>query len=539
MKYHQTRHTVDNGIGFENGNRIQNKKDKGKGREIQELDSQPSDEQKTLKSLNQLLNQLSIPISLSNLSFTTPSLLLAILESLLERRFLNLNDPIRTSRTTQSREKCLKILLTILDESLDYQIDQWSSSTINLSKLNQNHIHELIQLVNGLIKLSIKCNNPSIGLIEPSIQSDHQITFEALNSPELNPQKFKSNQPSLSGTTTLTSQLASSLSSNASSYSTFKPTRMNFKSNFISPIPSPPAQSSPNHHRASSSSTSTLRRSLTRQHILSEIETESSQAEEEYRRSRPPTLKNLLEPLQAQLKRPQTPRTAHRRMVTNLRNKLESYFDDPKLDQDETKKEDPQEETEMIRGAVGMLTLDGIDDDDPFVSMETRRAMGSQFINPPMTPSSMKTREGSVSDHDTDDELTNMDFNPVKAFAPSSTSSVTSNQALSSENTYSPKILFASNGAKLSLIESDINKFETSNQSIDVNNSNWITEPSLTDEKDDEEGFAVRIRVQRLDAWIENFNGKEKVKEKVGLGRKSKYDAGFDDDQEEEEEDWI
>ncbi|EGG05356.1 uncharacterized protein MELLADRAFT_56405 [Melampsora larici-populina 98AG31] len=172
-------------------------------------------------------------------------------------------DPIRTSRTTQSREKCLKILLTILDESLDYELDQWSSSSINLTKLNQNQTHELIKLVNGLIKLSIKCNNPSIGLIEPSIQSDHQITFDNSISTELNPIKYKPNKTSLpTSTATLTTQLASSLSSNASSYSTFKPTRMNFKSNFSSPIASPLSQSSPNHQRAGSSTTSTLRRSL-------------------------------------------------------------------------------------------------------------------------------------------------------------------------------------------------------------------------------------------------------------------------------------
>ncbi|KAH9818759.1 hypothetical protein DFH28DRAFT_887752, partial [Melampsora americana] len=173
-------------------------------------------------------------------------------------------DPIRTSRSTQSREKCLKILLTILDETLDIELDQWSSGSINWSRLNQNHIDELIKLVNGLIKLSIKCNNPSIGLIEPSIHSDSSGSCENLNSLEFNPIQFKSHKTSLPGsiTTTLTSQLASSLSSNASSYSTFKPTRMNFKSNLISPITSPLAQSSPNHHQASSSTTSTLRRSL-------------------------------------------------------------------------------------------------------------------------------------------------------------------------------------------------------------------------------------------------------------------------------------
>jgi hypothetical protein len=44
-----------------------------------------------LAQLNKLMGLLLIPISIPELSVATPSLLLAVLESILERRFLALN----------------------------------------------------------------------------------------------------------------------------------------------------------------------------------------------------------------------------------------------------------------------------------------------------------------------------------------------------------------------------------------------------------------------------------------------------------------
>lgn len=187
----------------------------------------------------------------------------------------------------------------------------------------------------------------------------------------------------------------------------------------------PLAQSSPNRHRPSlstasvgESSTSSLRRSLTRQQEKDKRELE---AQPDGHPSRPPTLRHLLGPLQAQLaatRRPQTPRTAHRTVVAKLRNEYiepdETSEDSevrPNRDLDEGCRSRGSSShagsltPRAIRDGLSMLTLDGIGDDDPFVSMETRRAMESQLYT--TAPRDFLPRPRSRSQHqpEDDDEL--------------------------------------------------------------------------------------------------------------------------------------
>ncbi|CAH7672101.1 expressed protein [Phakopsora pachyrhizi] len=368
-----------------------------------------SDSDEILFQLNQLLQTLLIPISLPELSVVTPSLLLAVLESILERRFLPVEDLSRTSRSPNSKSRCLKVLLRILDETLDIETDRWSSKHVNLNRLLGSDLNEVLKLIRGLIQLSRRSNNPFLHNYQSqSNPINHDQTFRSTSNNRSKPQAtsaqrqktFKraplkaidfQSEPIIEHSPALSPR--TSLLSSSSSHSLRPTAARNFSSSAVSPIGLPLAQSSLKLYPRPSSaglSSSSLSRSLGRQ-------PQNHDDPQPAPSSQPPTLRDLLEPLQNQInasRRPQTPRTAHRVMVNKLRREA------TELDKDETKKPNHDTDTSMRRDqrnyvdeytfersrledlrGLSMITLDGIEADDPFVSIETRRALESMMYN--------------------------------------------------------------------------------------------------------------------------------------------------------------
>ncbi|KAA1080099.1 hypothetical protein PGT21_001970 [Puccinia graminis f. sp. tritici] len=353
--------------------------DKGKAREIDHTD--------VLSQLNKLMGSLLIPISIPELSVATPSLLLAVLESILERRFLALNDATRTSKSPHSRSKCLKVMIKVLSQILQVDVDRWSPDSIDLPGLVRGDMNEMVKLIDGLLKLSRKYNDSVRGTI-PQGMSRQQLNEKRKSKESAFENQQHRSERAPTARNARPSQI-SSLHSNWSSLS-IEPSQIPFDGLF-SPVGPPLDQSSlklPSSASSTTSSNGPLSRSLN-SHRNNE-DPLSGQI------SNPPTLRNLLGPLHAQMissKRPHTPRTAHRVMVNKLRNEgaqEDTRDQNPNHDTDgsmpakaEAEGNDDSSADEspyQYNKGLSLMTLDGIEPDDPFVSMETRRALESQTL---------------------------------------------------------------------------------------------------------------------------------------------------------------
>ncbi|KAH9442606.1 hypothetical protein MJO29_009043 [Puccinia striiformis f. sp. tritici] len=365
--------------------------DKGKAKEL--------DQGEVLARLNKLLEVLLIPISIPELSVITPSLLLAVLESILEQRFSELDDATRTSRSSSSRAKCLKIMINTLGQHLEPGLDHWSPNAINLPGLVQGDLNELSKLIDGLLKLSVYSNKVVLyNQRNTGQQSLSRRQHPGRPSKELISEDRERGSQRLPTTRQARASRISSLNSSSSSLY-IQPSKIPFDGLF-SPGGPPLDQSSRNLASSTTSSHSLLNRSINSQrHNEDPL---SGQI------SNPPTLRNLLGPLHAQMinsKRPHTPRTAHRVMVDKLRN--EDAHEDTeeqilnhdtdgwisaKTEAEENEESCIEESRFQYTKGPSLMTLDGIEPDDPFVSMETRRALESQILQNQTTTSFDLTR---------------------------------------------------------------------------------------------------------------------------------------------------
>ncbi|PLW49121.1 hypothetical protein PCASD_02991 [Puccinia coronata f. sp. avenae] len=359
------------------------KKDKGKARQM--------DHAELLAQLNELMGLLLIPISLPELAVATPSLLLAVVESILQRRFLPLHDPTRTTRTPHGRAKCLKILIYVLGQNLDPHLNGWSPDSINFPRLIQADMNELLKVIDGILKLSRLSRNSTLH----HHKETHSQGMSRKHQNESKPQErvsknHKHESESIPATKYPRSSRISSLNSSSSSLSV-EPCKIPFDG-LYSPIGPPLDQSSLNLPSRRSSMTNSSNGPLSRSLNSQQLNEDPVSGQT----SNPPTLRNLLGPLHAQMmnsKRPHTPRTAHRVMVNKLRN--EGAHDDPeeqtlnhdtdvwmaaKTQADENNDSTVDESRYQFSKGLSLMTLDGIEPDDPFVSIETRRALESQII---------------------------------------------------------------------------------------------------------------------------------------------------------------
>ncbi|GAA5903132.1 uncharacterized protein JCM6883_002706 [Sporobolomyces salmoneus] len=115
-----------------------------------------------LKSFNSLLNSLLIPLSLSSLALATPTLLLTVLEVLLETRIIDVPDDYRGSWERSKRTKIAQVVVQAVGEVLDglarangKEVDEeWRREKVEVRGVVRGTEEELAKIVNGLLRIA-------------------------------------------------------------------------------------------------------------------------------------------------------------------------------------------------------------------------------------------------------------------------------------------------------------------------------------------------------------------------------------------------
>ncbi|GAA5930950.1 uncharacterized protein JCM15063_002504 [Sporobolomyces koalae] len=116
-----------------------------------------------LASLNQLLSRLLIPISLSSLSLSTPTLLLTVLEALVETRIVDVPEHYRGSWERTHRLKVTEIVIQAIGQVLDGLARargskhdfEWKKIRVDSRLVVKGSEEELAKLVKGIIRIAI------------------------------------------------------------------------------------------------------------------------------------------------------------------------------------------------------------------------------------------------------------------------------------------------------------------------------------------------------------------------------------------------
>ncbi|GAA5858640.1 hypothetical protein JCM8547_001402 [Rhodosporidiobolus lusitaniae] len=129
-----------------------------------------------LEPLHSLLAALNIPLSPSSLAIVTPSLLLTILEALLETRIEDVPDEIRGSWQREHRRTIVEVLVSAIDEvmeGLTRVLDEralrksWRADEVNIEQVVRGSEKDVAVLVAGLLEIAEAMGVPAF---EPSTE---------------------------------------------------------------------------------------------------------------------------------------------------------------------------------------------------------------------------------------------------------------------------------------------------------------------------------------------------------------------------------
>ncbi|ORY86049.1 hypothetical protein BCR35DRAFT_351595 [Leucosporidium creatinivorum] len=122
-----------------------------------------------LPALNALLASLLVPITLSSLSLATPSLLLTILESLLETRFTTIAQDVRSSWERKHRTEVTEFLVDAIAEVLDRSdaVEAPKLRTVEIASVVKGREEGIATLVEGLLRIAER-----MGLVRGSGRED-------------------------------------------------------------------------------------------------------------------------------------------------------------------------------------------------------------------------------------------------------------------------------------------------------------------------------------------------------------------------------
>lgn len=141
-----------------------------------------------LPALNGLLSSLLIPITLSSLSLATPSLLLTILEALLETRFQQVSQEVRSSWERRHRTEVTEVLVEGIAEVLERASEEEASKLrkVEVSAVVKGREEGIAVLVEGLLGIARR-----MGLIEKeaSIVHDDVETLSHASTPTPTPRR--------------------------------------------------------------------------------------------------------------------------------------------------------------------------------------------------------------------------------------------------------------------------------------------------------------------------------------------------------------
>ncbi|KAF9269594.1 hypothetical protein L218DRAFT_953219 [Marasmius fiardii PR-910] len=134
--------------------------------------------------LNALLLYLNLPITLQSPTDLTPSLILALLESILQQRLPGISTDIRTCRSEESRVVCVKMVLGILQTDIIAGATEKQQNHLDLDltgvnpeRLAKGGEEEVVKIARVLCWLGTKSQFQPIGYHSKHIQSPLSSTF--------------------------------------------------------------------------------------------------------------------------------------------------------------------------------------------------------------------------------------------------------------------------------------------------------------------------------------------------------------------------
>ncbi|GAA5876883.1 hypothetical protein JCM1840_002690 [Sporobolomyces johnsonii] len=154
----------------------------------------PSPPHPLLAPLNSLLAVLLIPLTLTSLSLATPSLLLNVLEALLETRLEDVPDELRGSWERSKRIRVAEVLVEAVAEVLDGLARakgvagkaHWRRGDVEVKQVVRGVESELAKLVEGLLQIAEGMGVLSHGDEEPSpslAEGQHDDPFYSIAVP--------------------------------------------------------------------------------------------------------------------------------------------------------------------------------------------------------------------------------------------------------------------------------------------------------------------------------------------------------------------
>ncbi|GAA6011617.1 hypothetical protein JCM10207_002680 [Rhodosporidiobolus poonsookiae] len=154
---------------------------------------QTRDPHPLLPPLRTLLTTLNIPLAPTSLAIVTPTLLLTVLEALLETRIEDVPDDWRGSWAREKRRAVVEVLVKAIDEVVSgltrsVAVDEtgrsflrWSSGEVDVEQVVRGREDEIAKLVAGLLEIAEVMGIPDLGTGSSPYDLDtpKQPTFQA------------------------------------------------------------------------------------------------------------------------------------------------------------------------------------------------------------------------------------------------------------------------------------------------------------------------------------------------------------------------
>ncbi|KAG7095462.1 hypothetical protein E1B28_006202 [Marasmius oreades] len=144
-----------------------------------------------VEQLNDLLLYLNLPITLQSPTDLTPSLILALLESILQQRLSGISTDIRTCRSEESRILCVKLVLGILQTDIlagtleQEHLNEFDLTGVNPERLARGEVEEVVRIARVLCWLGERM---IVGKGQPQSQGHRDGNYrrsEPLSSPSI------------------------------------------------------------------------------------------------------------------------------------------------------------------------------------------------------------------------------------------------------------------------------------------------------------------------------------------------------------------
>ncbi|GAA5932052.1 hypothetical protein JCM10213_006738 [Rhodosporidiobolus nylandii] len=155
-----------------------------------------------LSPLRSLLTSLNIPISPSSLAIVTPSLLLTVLEALLETRIEDVPDEWRGSWSREHRRGIVDVLVRAIDEVVEGltraldgaevrgRLGRWRAEQVDVEEVVRGKEDEVAKLVAGLLEIAEAMGVSSLDDGEETVLAGPSTSTPYYHSPDHTPRPY-------------------------------------------------------------------------------------------------------------------------------------------------------------------------------------------------------------------------------------------------------------------------------------------------------------------------------------------------------------